>query len=244
MTEHAFDGLLNFRDLGGLPARDGGRIRPGRVFRSDAFDDASPADIRHISDDLGIGAVVDLRALRELGEKPHPLLVHGVVWLHCPIDSGPGTAIESAPAGERLSFRYAEYLDHSAASIVTTLRHLASRDAPPTVIHCKAGKDRTAVTVAILLSLLGVPDHEIVADYAITATNMPRILERLKLSPTYSENVSRLPAEMYSAEAITMESFLAHIAQRHGSAEKWASEQGFQEDSVHALYVNLVESQV
>jgi protein-tyrosine phosphatase len=36
----------------------------------------------------------------------------------------------------------------------------------PMIVHCTAGKDRTGVAVAILLSLLGVSREDIVSDYA------------------------------------------------------------------------------
>ena len=36
------------------------------------------------------------------------------------------------------------------------------------IFHCTVGKDRTGVAAALLLSLLGIPEEEIVRDYALT----------------------------------------------------------------------------
>ena len=62
------------RDLGGLPTRDGGRVTPGRLIRSDNLQDLSEADVRRLVDELGVTDVVDLRSETELHlSGPGPL---------------------------------------------------------------------------------------------------------------------------------------------------------------------------
>jgi protein-tyrosine phosphatase len=48
------DGLVNMRDLGGLPTRDGGSTTPGRLIRSDNLQDLSEADVSRLVDELGV----------------------------------------------------------------------------------------------------------------------------------------------------------------------------------------------
>lgn len=54
----------------------------------------------------------------------------------------------------------------------TGIRHvltiIADKERHPVAVYCTAGKDRTGVLVAILLSSLGVSDEEIVGDYALS----------------------------------------------------------------------------
>ena len=61
---------------------------------------------------------------------------------------------------------------HVTASLVA--------DAQPAVFFCSAGKDRTGVLAALLLAILGVPDAEIVADYALTGEVVSVIIERFR----------------------------------------------------------------
>ena len=55
------DGLVNMRDLGGLPTRDGGRTASGRLIRSDNLQDLTDADVARLVDELGVSDIIDLR---------------------------------------------------------------------------------------------------------------------------------------------------------------------------------------
>lgn len=67
-----FEGVTNFRDLGGYPAAGGATLRWGRVFRSDALYAMTERD-RALFDLLGVRAVYDLRNDSERAERPNPL---------------------------------------------------------------------------------------------------------------------------------------------------------------------------
>lgn len=240
VAEFEFEGLYNFRDVGGLRAADGAGTRRGVLFRSDAFGNLTEADAAILLADLGIERLIDLRADREVDVET-PTLLHkgGVEVRRRPIDNGPGNTIESAPAGERLAFRYLDYLDYAAASVVGVIRDLAEPDPRVTIVHCRAGKDRTGVAIAAVLSLLGVSPEDIARDYALTSIGMPKIMARLRESPIYSANVNRLPEEMYSSEAITMLQFLEAVQSRFGGFEQWSLSLGVTQIELAALRKNL-----
>lgn len=239
-TAFAFDGLYNFRDIGGLDLADGGHTRAGVLYRSDAFGNLTEPDAQVLLSELGVKRLLDLRADREVdAETPTLLNEAGVEVRRRPIDNGPGNAIESAPSGERLAFRYLEYLDYAASSIVEVIRDLAEPEDQVTIVHCRAGKDRTGVVIAVVLSLLGVNADDIALDYALTTIGMPKIMARLRESPVYSTNVNRLPDEMYSSEAVTMHQFLDAVAAKFGGFEQWALGQSVTADELASLRRNL-----
>lgn len=240
-TRHVFDGLYNFRDFGGLTG-ESGKIKHGVLFRSDAFGDATERDIAILLKDLGINRILDLRTEREVAaEKPTPMIELGIEYRRRIIDSGPGSAIENAPAGERLAYRYMEYFGYGRDSIVSVLKDLSEEGNWKTVIHCRAGKDRTGVIAAVVLGILGVSEEEISQDYALTGLAMPKIMERLRQSPTYSANVSRLPEEMYSAVSETMRTFIQFVSKKFGTFENWALNNGVTSDEIRRLRSNLLE---
>lgn len=237
-----FDGVYNFRDIGGLPAGEGRRTRRGVLYRSDAFIDASPGDVDHVVLTLGIRRVVDLRAARESdADSASAWIAAGVETQFLPVDRGPGKAIEAREEGDRLSYRYMEYLIDASDSFVAVVRDFVGPAPVPTIVHCRVGKDRTGVALAVLLGLAGVPAPAIAADYAVTSAAMPKLLERLAASDVYRENVSKLPPEMYSAEASTMVRFLELVDERFGGMAEWARVQGFTDDERQQVRENLTE---
>ena len=56
--------IQNMRDLGGLPAGDGRKIRPNMLIRSAQLAQADAEDLEHVA------AVIDLRTIREREEMP------------------------------------------------------------------------------------------------------------------------------------------------------------------------------
>lgn len=60
------DGVVNMRDLGGLPTSDGGSIAWRRLIRSDNLQDLSPEAVDHLVATVGVRDIVDLRSETEL----------------------------------------------------------------------------------------------------------------------------------------------------------------------------------
>ena len=90
--------------------------------------------------------------------------------------------------------------------IAQVLRDIAA--APANVLfHCTAGKDRTGMVAALLLSLAGVPRSDIVHDYAISA----RYLEpMMRISPQMATMARQNPKiiALRGSPAESIEAFL------------------------------------
>jgi protein-tyrosine phosphatase len=163
----AFEGIVNFRDLGGYPVPDGGRTRWGRVFRSAALHQVTDADLV-VFEELGIQVVYDLRSTREREQRrdlPGARVVDLPVFRRGPTRPDPTKAEDAA---EFLREVYTMSLEHSADVFGDLFTNLAEPGALPTVFHCTVGKDRTGLVAALLLDLLGVDDDDILDDYELT----------------------------------------------------------------------------
>ena len=78
---HSFDGIENFRQLGGLVRPDGARVREGLLFRSSHLGRASDADLDQLAA-LGLSLVIDMRDRGERDRAPdRPVMGAENVWL-------------------------------------------------------------------------------------------------------------------------------------------------------------------
>lgn len=167
------EGGRNFRDLGGYVTEDGRTVRWGRVYRSGVMDGLTPADYRYLSG-LGISVICDFRASSERAEEPTDWAagpVDYVAWDYELDMSGFAAAFTGEMSAERsreifagfyrqipyqFADRYADMFDRLAAGEI------------PLAFNCSAGKDRTGVAAALILTALGVPRETVLADYALS----------------------------------------------------------------------------
>jgi protein-tyrosine phosphatase len=251
------DGAVNVRDLGGLATDDGRATLDGRLLRGDNLQDLIPADVKLLVDDIGLTTVIDLRSPAEVeAEGPGPLTrVEGVSHAYRSVLPEAGIATDVAGAAllsrpDEARSRYADdlrvgyylgYLEDRPDQVVAALRSI--EQAPGTaLVHCAAGKDRTGVVVAVALAAVGVRPDAIVADYVATAERIAAILDRLRGSSTYADDINSRPnaVEDDKPRAQTMVAFLELLDVRYGGVRSWLSEHGFGPADVEALRAKLV----
>lgn len=246
------DGVVNMRDLGGLPTLSGGRTREGRLIRSDNLQDLSPADVAHIVDEVGVTDIVDLRTDTERHlTGPGPLTETSLAHHHLSfLAEDRGVTGEDALLlrGDRPSDRtasdfwtrhYLGYLHQRPDSVAGALE-VAAGSRGGTVVHCAAGKDRTGTVTALALSVAGVPDEEIVADYAASAERITRIVERLVDVEPYAQGLQDRSLDEQLPRPETMVAILDRLDQEYGGAAGWLREQGWDEEQLGLLRSSLV----
>jgi hypothetical protein len=165
-------------------------------------------------------------------------------WLHAPLshgDAAAGRVLPPSLAEGDLGRHYVDSLAERTETLAAVIGHLASRDNLPAVFHCTAGKDRTGMVAALVLSLVGVPDEVIVHDYTLTDDRMVFVMERIRSSGDFPEPVTPLLERVGRAEAASMETFLAAVQTTHGDAAGWARDAGLTDDVVASLHAVLVE---
>ena len=220
----ALDGLVNLRDLGGVPAEDGVLTRSGVVLRSDAPRNGDRAPEEHAWPPR---VVLDLRDAAELNGVAHPLAaeaqVHQIELL---------AGIHSAEVNHPLPVLYELMLDKAAHKLVRVFRLALEADGP-VLVHCAAGKDRTGVVSAMLLSAVGVRRDAIIADYVRTDRNMFRVLQRLEMAPALPPGVTEEDVrDLISTPVEAIERVLSRFEEHEGAATGWLGEHGVTEDEL------------
>jgi protein-tyrosine phosphatase len=242
------DGACNVRDLGGYPTSDGGRVRRGLVYRADSVHRLSEEDVLTL-EALGITTVIDLRRDDEVARLGRgPVAAWASVVFHVPLPEGPAATEQrsSGPGGPAdLEYLYQAYARHGARELALVLGVLAGPRSLPALVHCYAGKDRTGVVAALLLSLLGVEEDLVVADYAASSLVRDRFLTLVatdleRLAPA---GPSLDPADpRLDANPQTMRSFLRWLTEHYGGAEGYAQWAGVDAEKIAALRDRLVDA--
>jgi protein-tyrosine phosphatase len=251
MTWIDLEGAVNVRDLGGLPTVDGGSTVPGRLLRSENLQELTPADIAKLVKEIGVTTVVDLRTTGELEvEGPAPLdAVPSVRHVHRPVLLELGSATQAVSEAllvtkienDRARYpddittgHYLGYLEERPDEVTGALRDIATAEGAA-IVHCAAGKDRTGVIVALALTAAGVEPEAIVADYTASAERIEAIIERLRRSKTYAQDVSERPVQAHTPRAETMRAFLRQLDVRYGGLPSWLAASGFDSDEFTRL---------
>lgn len=223
-----FSDTPNFRDLGGYAVKNGGATRYGVFYRSACPNSLNESDKLRLQQ-LNVTTAVDLRGGGNYDETQAGFLTDGITI--CNIAVGGGNAPKYAvdcPKG------YMEIADNPAMADVFKI--LAS-SCGAVVFHCFAGKDRTGVVSAILLTLAGVADVDIIADYTLSYVYF---LKRIR------EDFSRLDCEkdVFIPHPEHMEGFLQLFRQKYGDARSYLLALGLDETQINSLVDKLVARKI
>jgi protein-tyrosine phosphatase len=168
-------GGRNFRDLGGYRASDGRRVKWGQVFRSGTMAQLTDSDYELLST-LGIRVVCDFRATDEREREPTVWRTSGTKADYRTRDYKLESSLSAVMRGgtptpdtikAAMTNFYGELAYTHADSFRTMFKALAAGQVP-LAFNCSAGKDRTGLAAALLLTLLGVPRETVVDDYALS----------------------------------------------------------------------------
>jgi protein-tyrosine phosphatase len=241
----ALQAVHNFRDMGGYATDDGQVTRWGMIYRADGLYRLAGDDVEVIRA-LGLRTVIDLRSQQELDERGtfphdsvavdfHHLSVMDATWEH----EGIAATMEAA---EFLEWAYQDMLAKHADRFVETINKLARPGALPAVFHCAAGKDRTGIVAALLLSALGVPRPVVVHDYALTSEGMERMVRWAEAEdPSMVARLADAPKAFTSAAPEAMQRVLDAIDAEHGSIREFLALNGMKDTTLAAIAAEFLE---
>jgi len=175
--ETALDGGRNFRDLGGYRTSDGRTVRWHTLYRSGSLANLTPAGIARF-ERLGVTSIVDLRSTDERRRDPSNWQAasnHGY-WSRdyslgqLDMASLMADPARRTPAGMRAMM--AQGYRTMPVQLAPSYRELFARLAAPhrgaVVVNCTAGKDRTGIASALVLTVLGVPFQTVRRDFLLS----------------------------------------------------------------------------
>lgn len=177
----SFDGILNVRDLGGLPAADGRRVKPGRLLRGAGLSQASAADAARLRE-LQLRHIVDFRDASECERHPDRQ-IEGAQYHSLPaLPALPGHAalVNGEPDFGPLFARIYDQMavtEEAAAAYREFFRILLGCPDGAVYFHCTQGKDRTGVGAILALTALGVPMEAVQADYFLSNVGLKEAME-------------------------------------------------------------------
>jgi len=175
----------------------GGSLEERRFIRSDAPEKLVEEEIQWLIEHH-ILTVVDLRQEHEVADHPCLLSQRPEFTYHnIPVTSGnavPASQDHVAPA-------YLKMVDATMYRIIDIIESSAGG----ALYFCAAGKDRTGVVSALLLSRAGATRQEIVDDYTETYTNLKDLIE------IFGAENPDIDINIITPQAVYMELFLDNV---------------------------------
>jgi protein-tyrosine phosphatase len=236
------DGLYNLRDVGGYPTRDGKTTKWRTLLRSDSMHALTEESIAAVRA-LGLRTIVDLRREGEIAHEPNIFATDGEIrYFNLPIFDDRN--VQSLDLAHRThKALYESYVEHCRAQFRTILTTLTADDAAPALVHCKIGKDRTGVTIALLLGAAGVPDEVIAEDYAVSNGYLEPLLSRWRAAIVAGRDDAELERwdTLVQSPREAMLDLLGYLNERYGGVVPYLHTLDLNEDAIARIRRALVE---
>lgn len=231
-----FDGLYNFRDIGGFKTLDGNIMKKGVLFRSDELSRLSQKDIETFNL-LNIKTIYDLRTRTEQKSKPSRIKSeHGIQLVNISIQdkSQEFTHLEFfkflVSKSNTINFEkimkemYCNMAFISHTQICEIITSLSEQNNLPALIHCTSGKDRTGFISAIIQLLVGVPYQTVLDDYLFSndliAPRMKKVEKFIRWMSLFQVESDRIKP-MLEVRREYLEEVYNEIIERYGNIETY-----------------------
>ncbi len=220
-------GLVNARDLGGLPLQDG-RVREGALIRSESLTRLDEGGVEAMRE-AGVSRVLDLRRPGE-SPDPHPFADDEATYVNLPVEDPADIKRHTGPMVDL----YLDMVDARPELFAAAVAAIA--DAPPgaVVVHCAGGKDRTGLVTALALTVAGADKEVVAADYALTEERLEPLM-RTHLAKIEDDAAREQFREYQSTPAANMLAVLDHLEDQHGSVAEYLLSGGLTEEQLERL---------
>jgi protein-tyrosine phosphatase len=258
LQNERLSGVANFREVGGYKTSDGQQLKRNVIFRSGELSGTTAQDQKFLQT-LHIRYEIDLRTDMERKESPTrwganpPKVITVSVGrprnADVTSDLRDNAALKDAvQAKNYMGQATARIAIDGAADIGEVIRRLAEGD-EPALIHCSAGKDRTGVTVAVLMTLLQIPRDQVYREYLRSNEAVDQQIQRAKVREQNGATSFRLTGlspdaqkTLSGADASYLDAAFGAIDKQYGSFDAYAKN-GLKitPEQIHSLRARLLE---
>lgn len=222
---YILENIENCRDLGGYPSKYG-CTKFGRFIRCGTVDRPTENDIKALKD-LNVTTVIDLRGDFEFDTRPNNIERLTDNAIH--ISLYELNVAEAKNIKITITEVYEYIIDNYKPNIYKALKAVADAPDGAVLYHCFLGKDRTGILTMLLLTVAGVNEDDIVADYQLTYTYLEKYMH------THAETLWDTDPEMHYSLPQTMRSLLDFIKKKYGSVEDYIRQIGIGDDDIEKI---------
>lgn len=169
--------VYNFRTVGNIKNKDGKTLKEGKFYRSANLFKLKKNSFKKMNN-LGIKEIIDLRNSKEIARKPDRL-PEGIIYKNQSAFEDEGDQLDqarklvlkgkvnSADAEKRMLDFYTNYVTEHPEVIREIITGILESETP-VLYHCTAGKDRTGIITALILTVLRFDKQTIYNDYLLS----------------------------------------------------------------------------
>ncbi|MEF9961821.1 MAG: tyrosine-protein phosphatase [Erysipelotrichaceae bacterium] len=169
-------GAHNVRDLGGYMINQNHISAWHTLYRGDNLHTLVDQDWTCLYQ-AKIRTIIDLRSLAEVENEGYDSEAHLIKTYHIPLQNEQidmhnlNQSLSTSSFLMSLTDGYRKSIENNQANIAKIMNTIGEHIQDGAILfHCTAGKDRTGVISFILLSLIGVQNEDIIADYEVSAS--------------------------------------------------------------------------
>lgn len=241
------EGSVNFRDFGGYQTRDGRHVKWGLLFRCGTLA-RIPVSHHGSFAALDIGVICDLRRIDEAENAPSPTSAPFLNRVHIPIGTANSPQMREALRAGTTAAELVQFMTDISREIASdhhdeyaTLFQNLLKTNSGFLLHCSAGKDRTGLGAALIMSALDVDEDTIVQDYLLSnlavdlKKNVKRAQERYgwKMDDASFRAIAGVYPEYINAA-------MDEIHKRHGSVNGYLDDIGVDQSAREELRNRLL----
>lgn len=177
----------NFRAVGNIKNVDGRTLKEGKFYRSGHLHKLKKKSFDEL-EKLGIKEIIDLRNSKEIAQKPDHL-PSDIVYKNYSAFEDEGDQLDQAKklvlkgkvdgsdADKRMLEFYRDYVKENPEIIRKIVTEILDSDRP-ILYHCTAGKDRTGITTALILTILKFDKETIYNDYLLSNNYRKKLVDK------------------------------------------------------------------
>lgn len=222
---YILENIVNCRDIGGYPSKYG-CTKFGRFIRGGTVDRPTESDIGTLRE-LNISTVIDLRGDFEFDNQPN-----GMERLTDNVNHVSLYELNVAEAKDMkmtITEVYEYIVDNYKENICKALKAVANAPEGAVFYHCFLGKDRTGILSMLLLTIAGVSEDDIVADYQLTYTYLENYIH------THADSLWDTNAEMHYSLPQTMRALISYVKEKYGSITEYIKLTGISDEEIEKI---------